>query len=109
MNRLPFELEQQNIVVKREAITSVDYGFDPTNRDVDYLLKHGLINLDKPKGPTSHQVADYAKRILRLKKAGGFKSIVPSEGVVFNYKGKTYKLTGTFAPINQILGSLKYA
>ena len=47
MNRLPFELEQQNIVVKREAITSVDYGFDPTNRDVDYLLKHGLINLEK--------------------------------------------------------------
>ena len=31
------------------------------------------------------------------------------EGVVFDYNGKTYKFTGQFAPINQILGILRYA
>lgn len=31
------------------------------------------------------------------------------EGIVFKYKGKTYKLTGNFAPINQILGLLRYS
>lgn len=31
------------------------------------------------------------------------------EGIVFRYKGKTYKLTGNFAPINQILGLLRYS
>jgi hypothetical protein len=46
------------------------------------------------------------KRIQRL---GGFEAIVPSEGVVFVYGGNTYKLTGAFAPVNQILGVLKYA
>ena len=45
----------------------------------------------------------------RIEKLGGFDAIVPVEGVVFVYKGNTYKLTGAFAPVNQILGVLKYA
>lgn len=38
----------------------------------------------------------------------GMDKIVPTEGIVFIYKGKPYKFTGTFAPINQILGTLKF-
>jgi hypothetical protein len=44
----------------------------------------------------------------KLNKIGGLSSIVPSEGIVFKYKGKTYKFTGAFAPINQILGLLNF-
>lgn len=40
----------------------------------------------------------------RLAAIGGKDKIVPNEGIVFTYKGDTYKLTGTFAPLNQILG-----
>jgi hypothetical protein len=40
----------------------------------------------------------------RLNSIGGKDKIVPNEGIVFTYKGATYKLTGTFAPLNQILG-----
>ena len=61
------------------------------------------------KGGDLNKIHQLKRHLNRLKKAGGFKRIVPSEGVVFIYKGKTYKLTGTFAPINQILGTLKYA
>lgn len=51
----------------------------------------------------------FLKRELeRLKDIGGFKAIVPLEGIVFKYDGKLYKLTGAFAPINMILGYLKY-
>ena len=45
----------------------------------------------------------------RIQKLGGFDAIVPSEGIVFVYKGQTFKLTGAFAPVNQILGVLKYS
>ena len=45
----------------------------------------------------------------RIQRLGGFEAIVPSEGVVFTYRGITYKLTGAFAPVNQILGVLKYS
>jgi hypothetical protein len=44
------------------------------------------------------------KELQRLQNIGGKDKIVPNEGIVFVYKGNTYKLTGTFAPLNQILG-----
>jgi len=45
----------------------------------------------------------------KIKRLGGFEKIVPIEGIVFVYGGNTYKLTGAFAPLNQILGTLKYS
>ena len=45
----------------------------------------------------------------RIERLGGFDSIVPAEGIVFTYQGNTYKMTGAFAPVNQILGVLKYS
>jgi len=47
-------------------------------------------------------------QIEKLEAIGGLNSVVPSEGIVFKYKGKIYKFTGAFAPINQILGSLRF-
>jgi hypothetical protein len=44
----------------------------------------------------------------KLDAIGGIGSIVSSEGITFTYGDKLYKYTGTFAPINQILGLLKY-
>ena len=42
----------------------------------------------------------------RLNAIGGFDAIVPTEGIVFKYKGNTYKFTGAFAPVNQITGMM---
>ncbi len=50
------------------------------------------------------QIAKLKAELARLNKLGGVDRIVASEGLVFFYNGKTYKLTGTFAPLNQILG-----
>ena len=47
-------------------------------------------------------------QIEKLEAIGGANAIVPSEGLVFKYKGNLYKFTGAFAPINQILGSLRF-
>jgi hypothetical protein len=48
------------------------------------------------------------RELQRLQDLGGFKAIVPTEGIVFKYQGKIYKLTGAFAPVNQIIGYLKF-
>ena len=48
------------------------------------------------------------KELERLERIGGVESIIPTEGIVFVYKGKTMKLTGTFAAINQLMGIIKY-
>lgn len=49
------------------------------------------------------------KHLSRIEALGGFEKIVPLEGIVFTYGGNTYKLTGSFAPVNQLLGAYKYS
>ena len=47
-------------------------------------------------------------QLAKVQAIGGFKTIIPSEGLVFIYKGNTYKLTGAFAPVNQITGMMAF-
>ena len=54
------------------------------------------------------QIEKVEKELKRLEGIGGIESIMPTEGIVFRYKGKTFKLTGTFAAINQLMGIIKY-
>jgi len=42
----------------------------------------------------------------RINKIGGIEKLVPTEGITFFYKGELLKLTGLFAPLNQISGML---
>lgn len=46
------------------------YGKDPYSRTIAELLDQGVINLDKPAGPTSHEVVAWVKNILEIKRAG---------------------------------------
>jgi hypothetical protein len=55
-------------------------------------------------GGSPAQIQKLKSELERLNQLGGINKIVASEGLVFFYNGKTYKLTGTFAPLNQILG-----
>lgn len=59
---------------------------------------------DVQKGGDPKKIAKLKLELERLAAIGGKDKIVPNEGIVFVYKGNTYKLTGTFAPLNQILG-----
>ena len=67
MNKLPYEKEF-GILVKKEA--ECEFGKRPEERSVEELLDFGIINLNKPQGPTSHQISDYVKKILKVKRAG---------------------------------------
>ena len=74
-------------------------------------IKQSIAKLTKQL-QTSDNIETINKLETELKKIeqiGGFDTIVPIEGIVFTYGGNTYKLTGSFAPVNQILGVLKYA
>ena len=60
------------------------------------------------KGGDLKNINKLKAQLEKVQGIGGFKTIVPSEGLVFIYKGNTYKLTGAFAPINQITGMLYF-
>ena len=53
-----------------DDVTNDKYGYYPNQRPIQELLNYGLITLDKPAGPTSHEVVAWVKRILEIDKAG---------------------------------------
>ena len=56
------------IFLKQKAIG--EFGIEPEKRSPESRLKYSIINLDKPKGPTSHQISDTVKKIVKINKAG---------------------------------------
>lgn len=68
---LPYEKDEYKILIKKEVETDWNYGFDPWERPINYLLEYSIINLDKPKGPTSHQVSAWVKQIVGKKTGHG--------------------------------------
>jgi len=70
VGKLPFEKIERKVLTKKSAKTDPKLGKNPEERSTEELIKSGIINLNKPPGPTSHQVADYIKKILNIKKAG---------------------------------------
>jgi len=65
----PWELKRE-VIVKSEEETDQKYGCPPMERPFKDQLRFGVINLDKPPGPTSHEVVAWIKRLLLLDKAG---------------------------------------
>jgi H/ACA ribonucleoprotein complex subunit 4 len=65
----PWEVKRE-LIVKAEDETDASYGCAPEKRDIRDHIKHGLVNLDKPSGPTSHEVVAWVKRILNIDHAG---------------------------------------
>jgi len=56
--------------VRTNHYTPIPKGHCPTQRPLEEYLKYGIINLDKPANPSSHEVVAWVKRILRIEKTG---------------------------------------
>lgn len=86
---------------------------DASVRQMKAELKKAIADIRTVAQTPGYENKDAALKFLRrelerIKEIGGLKTIVPTEGLVFTYNGKLYKLTGAFAPVNQILGYLKF-
>ena len=58
------------MVVLDEEPTDLTHGSYPSSRPVQAMLEYGLVALDKPRGPTSHEVVAWTKKLLGVEKAG---------------------------------------
>jgi H/ACA ribonucleoprotein complex subunit 4 len=70
MGDLPFEKIKREVLVRTEAKTSPKFGCDPYKREINEHIDYGVVVVDKPSGPTSHQISGYVKKILNVSKAG---------------------------------------
>tara|TARA_Y100000310_G_C20691835_1_gene822799 strand:+ start:1025 stop:2005 length:981 start_codon:yes stop_codon:yes gene_type:complete len=77
MTQLPFEKEKRKIIVKKTSKPS-KFGVKPEDRPIEDFIELGIINVNKPKGPTSHQVAAYVKDIFKLAKTGHSGTLDPN-------------------------------
>jgi tRNA pseudouridine55 synthase len=60
----------QNLENVDDDVTNDNYGHYPEKRPILSLFNYGLVLIDKPDGPTSHEIVAWVKRILRIDKAG---------------------------------------
>ncbi|CAL5874111.1 uncharacterized protein PFLUO_LOCUS8398 [Penicillium psychrofluorescens] len=58
------------LLVRTGHFTPIPAGSSPLKRDLKSYISSGVINLDKPSNPSSHEVVAWMKRILRSEKTG---------------------------------------
>ncbi|KAJ3084566.1 centromere/microtubule-binding protein cbf5 [Rhizoclosmatium hyalinum] len=56
--------------VRTGHYTPIPSGCSPMKRDIENYVRYGVINLDKPSNPSSHEVVAWIRRILRVEKTG---------------------------------------
>lgn len=74
---LPSE-RKRDLLLKSEDQTDDKYGKRPQDRPIEEYIRKGAIDLDKPAGPTSHEVTSWVKKILNLNKAGHSGTLDPN-------------------------------
>ncbi|MHA2141545.1 MAG: RNA-guided pseudouridylation complex pseudouridine synthase subunit Cbf5 [Candidatus Thorarchaeota archaeon] len=63
--------QPREVLVKSDDSPNPDFGFsDVTKLPIEHLLENGVISLDKPSGPTSHEVATWVRKILGADRVG---------------------------------------
>ncbi|MCJ1482936.1 centromere/microtubule-binding protein cbf5 [Schaereria dolodes] len=58
------------LLVRTGHFTPIPCGCTPLKRDLKQYISSGVINLDKPSNPSSHEVVAWVKRMLRIEKTG---------------------------------------
>lgn len=78
MTKLPFELTNRELIQKKNYVSSGKFGRVPEERTTEEMLNYSIINIDKPKGITSHQVSALVRDILERDKAGHSGTLDPA-------------------------------
>ncbi|KAK5134915.1 centromere/microtubule-binding protein cbf5 [Meristemomyces frigidus] len=58
------------LLVRTGHFTPIPAGCTPLRRDLKSYISSGVINLDKPSNPSSHEVVAWLKRMLRVERTG---------------------------------------
>ena len=90
------------------SLMRVSNFMESNNPSASAEIKEGIVQVLKAMREAPGQASDEMVAEMDRLESVGFDKLVPSEGVVFTYKGNLYKFTGSFAPLNQLLGAFRY-
>ncbi|MFH0978546.1 MAG: RNA-guided pseudouridylation complex pseudouridine synthase subunit Cbf5 [Candidatus Woesearchaeota archaeon] len=86
-------------VIRKHSETDERYGSYPEKRPTAMILNYGVIVINKPKGPTSHQVSAYVQQILGISKSGHSGTLDPHvTGVLPVALDKATRIVQTLLP-----------
>lgn len=70
-SKWPLLLKNYNSLMCRTGVfTALPCGHSPLKRPIAEHMKYGVINLDKPSNPSSHEIVSWVKSILKVDKTG---------------------------------------
>ncbi len=78
MGQLPADRPRE-VLLRAVDTTNPEYGLSSLeNLPVELLLQNGVVSLDKPSGPTSHEIATWVRKILNSDRAGHSGTLDPA-------------------------------
>jgi len=79
-----------------------EFGKEPKERSIEELIQTSIINVDKPSGPTSHQISYWIKDLLKIRKAGHIGTLDPNAtGVLPILVGRSTRLLPLFQKLDK--------
>jgi H/ACA ribonucleoprotein complex subunit 4 len=97
-------VEQEELIILSDDKTNDSFGYYPDRRPLRTYLEYGFIELDKPRGPSSHEVVAWVRKMLQMEKAGHSGTLDPGvSGLLPIALGNATKALGLL-----LLGSKEY-
>ena len=66
------------LLVKSDDVSNPEYGCKPEDRPIEEYIRKGVVNIDKPAGPTSHEISAWVKQMFNFKKVGHSGTLDPN-------------------------------
>tara|TARA_B100000575_G_scaffold293967_1_gene307290 strand:+ start:2177 stop:3157 length:981 start_codon:yes stop_codon:yes gene_type:complete len=85
---------EQIVLLDPSAVSNPSFGINPSNRSLEDLIRCGFIVIDKPPGPSSHQLAAWVRSMLGIKRIGHGGTLDPfATGLLTLLCGRSTKIT----------------
>jgi len=90
-------MNEDNFLIREESDTDPDFGRYPSSRSMEEYIRKGIVVIDKPMGPTSHEVVTWIRKMLELNRTGHSGTLDPRvTGVLPVLLGDATKLAEIF-------------
>jgi len=99
-------LELGAVILRNLSDILVVKDFDSSVKSIRDKINKTISQLESTKDFEKLEKAK--EQLAKLDSIGGLDAVIPSEGLVFLYKGSVYKLTGTFTPIHHTVKYLTF-
>ncbi len=92
-----------NVLLNLQDIASTNP--EEAKKSIITKAEEGINKMKEYRGEKSKVLRVQYERFLR---AGGFNSVAPIEGIVFEFEGKLFKLTGSYLPLLKIISFFRF-